>query len=1092
MSIRQHGGAIAVSVTLCFAVSILPSATAHCAEQQAELATSESTCEYATNPLGVDTPRPRFGWLLKSDKRSQLQSAYRVLVAASETQLQADVGNKWDSGKVNSDRSVNVEYRGHPLASGEKCYWKVRVWDKQGRPSTWSKPGSFEMGLMKQSDWKGQWIGVPPPKPPAAHLDVAMPGRVNVALVAKVSTSFVSGHETLDAVNDGFKQTGSNDKRYGAYGNWPRKGTHWVQYEWSKPVNVDCIDVYWFDDAAGVRLPKVARLLYWDGKAFKPVDNPVGLGVEGNKYNTTTFEEVTTLKLKLEFDSGTASTGILEFRAYDAGNSPEFPPVGKTNRFLAIRASAVAPSPLLRKEFTLTKGVRRARVRLSGLGWSELYINGKKVSDDVLSPGLTDYSKEVLYRTYDVTSFIKPGANAIGIMLGNGWYSAASILPWEKGGPWGYPPRAILQMTVTHDDGTVTHVLTDKTWKTTRGPVGANQLVAGETYDARCEKPNWSKASLDDSKWRNVAVLPVPGGRLRSQSVPPMKVQNTFRPIKITQHKSGGWMFEFDRYFSGWVRVKTKGERGSRIAIHYELGEKDTYILKGAPDGEAYEPRFTIHPVRYVRVEGLEGKPTPETVLGHEVYSEVDMYGHFTCSNKLLNQIHGNIQRSMKVALKGSVLDCLHREPIFYNEPASYFGSLSSRKCMPSLWTDVARSIPLAGSEDGDLSDIVPRLPGMNRQSDVSQNAAYPMLVWYLYQCHGDKRLLQQHHGSVKAWVDFIGENLAGDNHIVTKGWLGEHMLPGRKIGHWEFISKETPKDFIWTCFYYHNTRTLANICRVLGKKEQEAHYARLAQGIKAVINTTWLDSKTGHYATKSQTSEILALALDIVPQENRQQLIANIAKTITEADGGRLRVGHVGLPGFMESLVVNGLGEIVYNAVNHTEFPGWGYMIDQGATTIWESWGMLKGGYHAEESMTMLAGVGRLFYEGIAGIQEPPFYGTREFGPGYSHFHIRPHALGDLRHAEASIKTVKGIISSRWKRTRDSFVLEVEIPVNSTAKVSVPATGLKNVVITEGGTVIWKDGAYAKGVAGITAGKRESGYYTFDVGSGKYHFTVK
>ena len=1050
-------------------------------------------CEYAVNPLGIDAAAPRFSWVLGSTKRGRMQSAWRVLVASSAAKLAADVGDKWDSGKIASAQSVNVVYKGKALASGEICWWKVRVWDKAPTPSPWSKAATFEMGSLKKADWKGQWIGVALPGPPAALLDAAKPGRANVALYAKPSTSYVSGHETLDAVNDGFKLTNSNDKRYGAYGNWPQKGTQWIQYEWPKPVNVDSIDVYWFDDKGGVRLPKAARVLYWDGKVFTPVKKPVGLGVEGDKYNTTTFKEITTSKLKLEFDSnGTASTGILEFRVYDAGKSPKFPLVVKVNRIFASAAAAGAPSPLLRKEFAVTKGVRRARVRLSGLGWSELYINGRKVSDDVLSPGLTDYFQEVLYRTYDVTSFVKPGANAVGLMLGNGWYSAASILPWERGGPWGYQPRALLQMTVTHDDGTETQLLTDKTWKTSRGPIGANQLVAGETYDARREKPNWSKTGFDDSKWSNVSVLAAPKGRLRSQTVPPMKVQDTFRPIKIAKHKSGGWMFEFDRFFSGWVLVKTKGKAGAKITIHYELGEKDTYILKGDPAGETYEPRFTFHPVRYVRVEGLEGKPTPETVLGREVYSEVDMHGRFICSNKLLNRIHGNIQRSLKVALKGFVLDCLHREPIFYNEPASYFGSLSARKCMPNLWTDVARSIPLAGSENGDLSDIVPRLPGMNRQSDVSQNAAYPMLVWYLYQCHGDKRLLEQHCDSVKAWVDFIGRDLAGDNHIVTKGWLGEHMLPGRKTGHWEFISKETPKDFIWTCFYYHNTRTLANMCRVLGKKEDARRYAKLAQEIRTVINKTWLDSKTGHYATKSQTSEILALALDIVPQENKQQLIENIAKTITEADGGKLRVGHVGLPGFMESLVANGLGQIVYDAVNHTEFPGWGYMIDQGATTVWESWGMLKGGYHAEESMTMLAGVGRLFYESIAGIQEPPCYGTREFGLGYGHFHIRPHALGDLKHAQASIKTVRGIISSSWNRTKDSFVLEIEIPVNSTAKVSVPAIGLKNPIITEGGTVVWKDGAYVKGVAGIAAGKQEVECYTFDVGSGQYKFTME
>ena len=323
-------------------------------------------------------------------------------------------------------------------------------------------------------------------------------------------------------------------------------------------------------------------------------------------------------------------------------------------------------------------------------------------------------------------------------------------------------------------------------------------------------------------------------------------------------------------------------------------------------------------------------------------------------------------------------------------------------------------------------------------------------------------------------------------------------MLPGREVGSWEFISKETPKDFIWTCFYYHNTRTLANMCRVLGKKEEEQRYAKLAQEIRAVINKKWLDSKTGHYASKSQTSEIIALALEIVPEANKQQLIKNIAHTITETDDGKLRVGHIGLPGFMESLVENGLGQVVYDAVNHTEFPGWGYMVDQGATTVWEGWSLVTkvkewndNLYHAEESMTMLAGVGRLFYESIAGIQEPPFYGTREFGPGYGHFYIKPHALGDLKHAEASIKTVRGIISSRWKRTRHSFVLEIEIPVGSVAEVSVPTLGVNAFAITEGGKAVWQNDSYINGVAGIADARRDADWVTFDVGSGSYCFEL-
>jgi alpha-L-rhamnosidase len=261
-----------------------------------------------------------------------------------------------------------------------------------------------------------------------------------------------------------------------------------------------------------------------------------------------------------------------------------------------------------------------------------------------------------------------------------------------------------------------------------------------------------------------------------------------------------------------------------------------------------------------------------------------------------------------------------------------------------------------------------------------------------------------------------------------------------------------------------------------------------------------WLNTKTGHYATGSQTSDILPLAIGgLVPLENQQQLIENIARTISE-NGGKLKVGHIGLPGFMETLVDHGLGEVVYKAVNTTEFPGWGYMISQGATTVWEGWTRTSvveefdnWVYPAEESMMMLTGVGRFFYEGIVGIQEPNFYGTREFEPGYGQINIKPHVLGDLTHANASIKTVRGIISSGWKKTDNSFALDVTIPVNATAKVSVPVIGgLKNPTITEGGKVVWKDGTYVKGVEGITGGKQEAGHVSFNTGSGEYRFKMQ
>ena len=882
------------------------------------------TAEYNSEPIGLQSDKPFFGWQLETNKRSQHQSAYQVLVASSLTKLDKDNGDLWNSDKIDSDQSFSIQYKGKPLQSRQVCFWKVRVWDEKKAVSDWSKPTRFEIGLLTKSDWNGKWIGA---------------------------------------------QT--------------------------------------------------------------------------------------------------------------------------------IKNSDSANSPLLRKEVEITGKVRSARVYFSGLGWSELYINGKKVSDDVLSPGLTDYNQEVFYCTYDVTSLLNQGSNAIGIILGNGWFSATGI--FEKLNGWADRPQTILQMMVKYDDGTEQQFFTDQTWKTVSGPIISNEKRPGEGYDARLEKSLWNTAGYDDKQWTLASVLSAPKGRLICQTFPHIKVQDTLHPIKVTKDDKGAWVFEFDRYFSGWVRLNVRGKAGTKITISYEKdrivtygGEHDIYILKGAPEGEIYEPRFTFHPVRLVRLEGLEEVPTTQTLTGIEVYSDVDTYGTFACSNELLNRIHDNIQHSLKVGLKGFILDCIHREPITYNEPASLFGSLATRKFMPDLWLREARNIQLTSSPNGDLSDVAPVLPGMKRESDVSQNGAYPMLIWYLYECYGDRQILEQHYPTIKAWVDFIGRDLADSMHIVRKGWLGEHMLPKTEGGPgWEFISKETPKDFIWTCLYYQNTRILANISKVLGKSDEMNRYSVLAEAIRGRINREWFNMKTGHYATASQTSDILPLALGVVPIENRKRLIDNIVRTISE-NGGKFKVGHIGLPGFMESLVDYGLGEVVYKAVNTTEFPGWGYMVSHGATTVWEGWSLRNGSYQAEESMTMLTGVGRFFYEGIAGIQEPNFYGTRDFVPGYGLIRIRPHGLGDLTYAHASIKTVRGIISSGWKKSDNSFVLDVKIPANTIARVSLPETGSMNTTITEGGTIVWEHGTYVKGVAGINGGKHEDGCVTFDTGSGEYQFVAR
>ncbi len=895
--------------------------------------TIRTKCEYLINPLGIDVVQPRFSWILGSSQRGGMQTAYQILVTSSEEKLTNDIADKWDSKKVLSDQSVNVAYQGKTLVSGEKCYWKVRVWDKDDNPGSCSTPATFEMGLLHNDDWQGVWIG------------------------AKKNIS----------------------------------------------------------------------------------------------------------------------------------------------------------APLFRKEFKLTQEIKGARVYISGLGYYELYINGKKVGDHVLDPALTDYHKRVLYVTYDVTDMLREGRNTIGVMLGNGWYSEKIFDEiFDKIRPFGDSPRLLLQMNIEFTDGMTSSIKSDETWKVCSGPIICNNLYGGETYDARLEKLSWNTPGYDDSDWSKAQIVEPPNGELNSQLIPAMKVVETIKPVKFISPKPGIYVYDFAQLFGGWVKLHLKGSRNTKIIIKYSSRillsglideapypgdqETDFYILKGDPEGEVYEPRFTFHPVRYVQITGCPTKLTKSNLEGRVIHSAIDLSGHFCCSNPLFNQIHRNVTWTLRNALKGFPLDCLHREIIAYNEPASVSSILYTRKYMPLFWTKWLADIKGTQRQDGSLSDWAPDFPGINRQPDAAQAGNYPALVWYLYQYYEDKRILTDHYPTIKAWTDYLSS--IADGYIIVKGWLGDHMLPGKFPGEEEFISKETPPPLIWTGYYYRSALIVSQAADVLGKSDDALQYAKLAEKIKDASNDEFFDKNTDNYARGSQTCNVFPLVLGIVPKGHQQGVVGNIMRDIMEKQDGHIHTGHVGTPSMIEALTKFSDGKAMYQIANTTTYPGWGYMVKQGATTIWESWGgdwanTTRHGNRAD-SMMMWGCIDKFFYNYLAGIKGPDYHGPGYMAPGFKEIEIKPHVLGDLTSASASVKTVRGMVSSSWEKTDHSLTLEVSIPVNSQAKVSIPKIGLEDVTIFEGGRTIWKDGSYIGDVVGVTDGNENADYVTFEVGSGSYSFKVE
>ncbi|MYC93811.1 MAG: Bacterial alpha-L-rhamnosidase [Caldilineaceae bacterium SB0661_bin_32] len=894
---------------------------------------TDLNCEYAPNPINIDTLQPRFGWLLQSDHRSQSQSAYQILVASSVEDLQAGRADKWDSGKVISDRSVNVPYGGNSLSSDEICYWQVRVWDQDDRASAYSEPAAFTMGLLEESDWTGTWIGAP--------TDVA--------------------------------------------------------------------------------------------------------------------------------------------------------------------------SPLLRTEFDLASPVSRARLHISGLGWYELYLNGQRVGDHVLDPATSDYTQRVLYVTYDVTELLQTGANAVGVMLGNGWYCEPG---WEH--RYGDSPRLRLQLNVEFADGSTTSVASGSGWKTAPGPITRNDLYGGETYDARLEQPGWAATGFDDAHWDPALDKDAPGGKMVAQVMPPIRVNKSLQPVNVSQPQDGIHVYDLGQLFGGWAKLRLKGERGTKVTIKYacqvleesglvdqesgefyfrhrsrasaheEGDEIDIYILKGDPDGESYEPRFTYHPVRYVQVES-DRPISIEDLQGHVVYSDVDLSGGFECSNPIFNRIHELVHWTVTNGLFGIPLDCLHREHWAWTDPATIASSLYPRKHMPRFWTKWLDDIKDAQLENGEVPDICPNYVQRD-DPDPAWGGNYPILVWYLYQYFDDSRILEEHYAPIRLWVDYLTS--VAENHIVNEGHYGDHMLPGAAPGEEEFVSSETPPPLLWTGYYYLGAAIVSKVADYLGKEDEAARYARLAEEIKDALNREWLDPAAHRYATGSQTANLFPLALGIVPPASEAGVVQDIVHNIVDTWGGHHHTGNTGVTCLIDALTPHGQGEVLYDLVATPSYPGWGFMVEQGATTIWESWS-LQSTVGAAESMIMWASIDEFFYNDLAGIKGPDYHGPGFMAPGFSEIHIEPHPLGDLEHAGATLKTVRGELASHWRRTDCSFSLEVTIPINSAARVSVPTLGLSNISVSEGGNAIWQDNAYLPGRDGIISAVVRDEYIDVEVGSGSYRFEL-
>ncbi|HEY5510923.1 MAG TPA: family 78 glycoside hydrolase catalytic domain [Prolixibacteraceae bacterium] len=748
-------------------------------------------------------------------------------------------------------------------------------------------------------------------------------------------------------------------------------------------------------------------------------------------------------------------------------------------------SALTGPAPYLRKTFRTAGEIRSARIRVSGLGFYELYLNGEKVGDQVLAPAQTNYDtrklqkliyfhddqsrQRVLYNTFDVTRLLRSGNNAIGMILGNGWYNQRDRT--VEGCMWYSTPRLILQLEITYQDGRKQLICSDKTWKLTTGPIIHDGIFTGELYDARLELGDWNSVSYSDQNWQNALEVKAPAGRLESQLAPFDKVVRTIRPVFLSKDSRGTYLFDAGEMISGWVQLRMHGQKGDTVRIRHieELGgdyhQVDTYILKGG-ENESYEPRFTWHAFRQIEISGLKYSPEAKDLLVKVVHTDVVPTGSFECSNPLFNKIFENYGRTQLANLHGSISsDCPHRERLGYTGD----GQVAIESAILSF--DMTRFYQkwFLDMEDArnHHSGYVPHtVPFGGGGGGPAWGSAYVIMPWFYYQYYGDKKVLQLHYDGMKQWVGYLGTRCDQAGIVVReepKGWcLGDWATP-EKI-------KLSP-ELVNTCYYFYVADLMAKIAGVLGNPKDIEYFTALAAAIKTNFNNKFYQAAIGQYSDGKQGANLFPMAFGMTEEKERPRVFANILRHLEET-GNHFDTGILATPLLLKVLTDGGRADLAYTVMNQRDFPGFGdYIIGKNATTIWENWNG-----KSSHSHPMYGSVVAWFFNTLAGISPDPEH------PGKADFMINPFIDNELTFAKASYNSVYGLLSSSWKKERDALILDVEIPVNTTATISFPCG--KPEQVEENGVSVMKSGEFK-------FLRIEKDRLLFRVGSGKYHFMV-
>lgn len=723
-------------------------------------------------------------------------------------------------------------------------------------------------------------------------------------------------------------------------------------------------------------------------------------------------------------------------------------------------------SILLRKSFRINKEIKEAIVYIGGYGHYEFTINGKKVGDELFAPLWSDYDKTLYYNTFDITNILKKGENAFGVMLGNGFYNVQGGRYIKLRVSFG-APALWLKTIIQYQDGSKSEIIADESWKWDLSPVTYNDIYGGESYDARLEQQGWNQAGFNEKGWKPVVLMDAPKGKLTAQTANPVKIMQYYgvksvkkltkadcdSASKTTKRKvdASAFVLDMGQNLSGFPEIKIKGKKGDKITLivaealtvegaanqnqsgrphYYE------YTLKG--EGiESWHPRFSYYGFRYIQVEGAVMKgdknpdklPVVQDIKSCFVYNSAPGTSTFSCSNELFNKTHILIGNAIKSNMHGVFTDCPHREKLGWIEQLHLNGPVVMYNYdVTSLYRKIQQDMVDAQLPDGMIPSIAPEYNKFGEKTAYDDFGVSPewgssaiIVPWMYNEFYGDSSLIVQHYQTMRRWMDYLTSR--AENHVLSFGLGDWYDYGDYKAG----FARNTPVNFVATAYYYYATQFMVKSARMVDNQFDANYYAVLGEKIRNVLNTRFYNPDTGQYSTGSQTANALAIYMNFVRPENKQQVLNNLVEDIKK-HGNRLTTGDIGNRYLFQTIATNGLNDLLYQMFNHEEAPGYGFQLKFGATTLTEQWDPRKG---ASWNHFMMGQIDEWFFASLAGIKPSK--------NGFQDIIIQPEPVGDLTSVNASFKSIYGKIAVEWKKENGIFMLKTQIPVNCRARIYLP-----------------------------------------------------